>query len=257
MPWHRYVAIGDSSTEGLDDPHPAGGYRGWADRLAERLEASHGGVAYANLAVRGRTADRIRAEQLAPALALDPDLISIVAGVNDMLRPTFDPVRLAEDLEAMLGAGVDAGATVVTITWPDPSRMHPAARLLRRRVAGLNAAIRTASERTGAHVLDLAAEPVATDTRLWSDDRLHASSLGHERIADALAQLLGIDGHDGSWARPLPPVPPPAPRQRIVAEAAWLRDHLAPWVARRVRGHSSGDHVTAKRPTLRPVEPSH
>src|SRR4051794_27659529 len=39
MPFHRYVALGDSFTEGVGDPDPArpNGLRGWADRVAEVL----------------------------------------------------------------------------------------------------------------------------------------------------------------------------------------------------------------------------
>lgn len=72
----RYVAIGDSSTEGLQDPDGNGGYRGWANRLAERVAESQGGLLYANLGVRGKRSREIRAEQLGPALAMNPDLVS-------------------------------------------------------------------------------------------------------------------------------------------------------------------------------------
>jgi lysophospholipase L1-like esterase len=255
--WQRYVAIGDSSTEGIDDPDGRGGYRGWADRLAERLAAAQEGLEYANLAVRGRTTPLIRAEQLEPALALRPDLMTIAAGINDMLRPSFDPAHVCRDLEAMLGAAADAGATVVTVAWPDPSRVHPAARLLRRRVGALNGAVRAAAARSGALLLDLAREPVAGDPRLWSEDRLHANAEGHARIAAALAHLLGVDGSDDTWTRPLADDTPwrAPPHRRVADDLVWARRHLAPWVTRRVRRRSSGDEVAAKRPRLRPVDP--
>ncbi len=48
-----FVAIGDSFTEGLNDPDPGGGFRGWADRVAGALSAQRPGFRYANLAVRG------------------------------------------------------------------------------------------------------------------------------------------------------------------------------------------------------------
>jgi lysophospholipase L1-like esterase len=255
--WQRYVAIGDSSTEGIDDPDGEGGYRGWADRLAERLASAQAGVEYANLAVRGRTTPLIRAEQLEPALALRPDLMTVATGINDMLRPSFDPSHVRRDLEVMLGAATDAGATVVTVAWPDPSQVHPAARLLRRRVVALNHAVRAAAARSGALLLDLAREPVAGDPRLWSEDRLHANAEGHERIAAALAHLLDVDGSDDAWTRPLGDGTRPrrAPHRQVADDLVWARRHLAPWVGRRVRRRSSGDEVTAKRPRLRPVEP--
>lgn len=252
MPWDRYVAIGDSSTEGLDDPDGDGGYRGWADRLAQHLADAQGGIEYANLAVRGRTAAEIREQQLAPALALGPDLATVVAGMNDVLRPAFDPWEVAADVERMQRAFVTAGATVVTFTMPDLTRVVRIARPLRTRVLALNAALRVVSARSGAWLLDLAAHPVAADPRLWSADRLHANALGHDRIARGLATTLGLPASDG-WAEPLPPRPVVTPRETVAAEVAWWREYFGPWILRRVRGISSGDGVRPKRPQPHPI----
>ena len=56
LPWSRFVAIGDSFTEGVGDPEAdsPGGLRGWADRFAEVLAEHNSDLAYANLAVRGK-----------------------------------------------------------------------------------------------------------------------------------------------------------------------------------------------------------
>src|SRR5262249_12816783 len=60
MAWQSFVAVGDSFTEGIDDPHPETGvFRGWADLVAERLAVGEPTFRYANLAVRGRLFDRI------------------------------------------------------------------------------------------------------------------------------------------------------------------------------------------------------
>src|SRR5690349_6410517 len=121
--FHRYLAIGDSTTEGMDDPDGAGGYRGWADRFATYVVRAQPGhpLEYANLAVRGRTTARIRAEQLQPAVDLAPDLAPVVAGMNDILRGSFDVAAVAGDLLAMQEALVGRGATVITFTLPDPA----------------------------------------------------------------------------------------------------------------------------------------
>src|SRR6059058_3660220 len=153
----RYVAIGDSSTEGLDDPDGNGGYRGWADRFASHLNAASPGLLYANLAIRGRLAAQVRAEQLEPALALQPDVATVFAGVNDLLRPGFDPEQVAADVEAMQRALVAAGATVLSFTMPDPSRVLPVAKRLRPRVDAFNAALRAAASRSGARLVDFGA----------------------------------------------------------------------------------------------------
>ncbi|MEU4679219.1 SGNH/GDSL hydrolase family protein [Micromonospora sp. NPDC023737] len=252
--WHRYVAIGDSTTEGLDDPDGSGGYRGWADRFALAVARSQGGLDYANLAIRGRTTARIRAEQLPAALELAPDLATVVAGMNDVLRPSFDVDQVAEDVGAMQQALVEQGAMVLTFTLPDPAPVMPAARPLRGRVSALNEALRKVTASTGATMLDLGAHPVASDPRLWSDDRLHANSAGHERIAAALAHTAGLPGSDDSWSRPLTAAPR-RPREEVIrAELAWTRRHLLPWLARHLRGSSSGEGRVAKRPVPLPVD---
>ena len=252
--YERYVAIGDSTSEGLDDPDGRGGYRGWANRLAERLAELQGRVWYANLAVRGRTTRQIREEQLARAVAMRPDLATCVAGTNDVLRGRFDPSAFRTDLEAMQSALAAAGATVLTFTLPDLAPVMPFARILGERVARLNEAIRDACARSGAILCDLAAYPVASDPRLWSDDRLHANSLGHARIAEALAFHLRLPGATGAWKEPLPDRPEPAPLDLVRAEVAWARNHLLPWIWRHLRGISSGDGRTCKFPELTLVE---
>src|SRR3954468_22071038 len=98
MAFARYVAIGDSSTEGLDDPDGRGGYRGWANRLAARIAAAQSTpLLYANLAIRGRATRAIRDEQLAPALAMKPDLVTLFTGTNDVVRRRFDASEVGRD----------------------------------------------------------------------------------------------------------------------------------------------------------------
>ncbi len=251
----RYVAIGDSSTEGLDDPDGRGGYRGWANRLAERLARAQGSLLYANLGVRGRRTDQILAGQLEPALAMEPDLATLFAGTNDAVARRFDADRVGADVERMQGALIAGGATVLSFTLPDLTPVMPLARLVRHRVAALNDALRAASARTGAILVDIARHPVASDPRLWSDDRLHANAVGHARIATALAQAIGLGGADGDWNAPLPPAPERSLLARVLVELRWTRRHLAPWVWRSLQGRSAGDGIHPKRPALRPVEP--
>jgi lysophospholipase L1-like esterase len=250
----RYVALGDSTTEGLDDPRPDGGFRGWADRLAEQITAVNPGLRYANLAVRGRRIPQVRDEQLAPALALEPDLATVVAGLNDLLHRRYDPIATAGHLEAMLGELRAGGATVMTFTLPDLSSVVPLARIVSGRLAAYNDAIRAIGASSGAIVVDIAAVPVSTDPRLWSPDRLHASPLGHERIAASLAHALGLDGTDRSWSDPLPTASRRPPHALITAEIIWAQRYFTPWLIRKVRGRSSGDGRSAKRPELAPVE---
>lgn len=251
--FERYVAIGDSSTEGLDDPDGRGGLRGWANRLAERIAASQGHLLYANLAVRGRSTRQILEQQLAPAVAMRPDLATLFAGTNDVVSRRFDLAAFAEDFRRMQAALVDGGATVLSFTLPDLAPVMPLARSLAPRVLAMNDAIRSASARSGAVLVDLATFPVASDSRLWSGDRLHANSAGHARIAAALAQALGLPGTDDSWALPLPPLARRSVGRRVRAELSWVRRHLLPWLWQHARGVSSGDGQVPKRPTLQPL----
>ncbi len=250
--YERYVAIGDSQTEGVGDGDDSSGLRGWADRLAARLAEVNPGLLYANLAVRGKLAGEVHAEQLEQALELKPDLATVVAGLNDVLRPKCDVDLVAGHLEAMFASLTAAGVTVGTVTFPNVAKIAPLAKPLVPRVLALNARIRDAAARHGVKVVETFAVDVTTDARIWSSDRLHASPLGHQRIADSMAHALELPGADDSWTHPLP-VLPPADRLTVIrTELRWLTGFLGPWLGRRVRGVSSGTGRTAKRPELTP-----
>ncbi|MBZ9596509.1 SGNH/GDSL hydrolase family protein [Streptomyces erythrochromogenes] len=251
--YRRYVALGDSQTEGLGDGDDTVGLRGFADRFAGHLEAAGPGLQYANLAVRGRLAGQVRAGQLEAALALRPDIATVVAGVNDVLRPRFDAAEVAGHVEAMFAALTAAGTHVATVTFPDLGRVVPLARPLAPRLADLNDRIRDAAARHGVTVAETALPEAVADPRMWTTDRLHASAVGHERIAAALAHAVGLPGSDDTWTHPLPPRPAPAPGAAVAAELRWAAAFLGPWLGRRLRGRSSGDGRTAKRPALLPV----
>jgi lysophospholipase L1-like esterase len=250
MRYERYVAIGDSSTEGLIDPDGRGGFRGWANRLAEHLARAQGRVLYANLGIRGKRTRQIRHEQLPAALAMRPDLVTLFSGTNDVLTRRFDPDALGRDVEAMHRELIGAGATLLTFTLPDLTPLMPIGRLIAPRIRALNEVLRAVARTTGATLVDFAAHPVASDARLWNEDRLHANALGHERIAAALAHALGIPGTDASWNDPLPLLMAPGPGEWLRRELRWTRRHLAPWILRHARGRSSGDPALPKRPAL-------
>jgi lysophospholipase L1-like esterase len=266
MSYLRYVALGDSQTEGLNDGDELSGYRGWADRLAEHLAAVTPEVTYANLAVRGRQARAVRAEQLGPALALRPDLATVMAGMNDLIRPGFDAAAVTAELEAMFAALTGAGARVLTFTFPDITRLMPIARRLRPRLVDFNDRIRAAAARHDVVLVDGFAHPLSVDKRLWSADRIHATTLGHTLIAASAAEALGLPAADATPASTpattpastapatLPTTSPTVPPLATAArELVWLGTYAGPWAVRRLRGRSSGDGRAAKRPDLAPV----
>src|SRR5689334_20154110 len=128
MAYRRFVALGDSTTEGLMDPNPDGTFRGWADRLAERLAQDEPELLYANLAVRGKLARQVVDEQLEAALALQPDLASVLSGLNDMLRRNCSVPTVIERLDVLFGSLRGVGADVLTFTLPDPIPINPIAK---------------------------------------------------------------------------------------------------------------------------------
>ncbi|SDW59914.1 Lysophospholipase L1 [Amycolatopsis xylanica] len=249
--YQRYVALGDSQTEGVGDGDDITGLRGWADRLAERLGDGNPSFQYANLAVRGRLSGEVRAEQLERALALRPDIATVVAGVNDLLRPRFDAGEVAGHLESMFATLTASGARVATVTFPDITRIIPLARPVRARITGLNDRIRVAAARHGVAVAEIALHSAVADRRFWAEDRLHCSPLGHALIADAVAHALSLPGSDDSWTQP--PAALPVPPRTLASELGWAATFLGPWLGRRLRGQSSGDERTAKRPELSPI----
>ncbi len=250
----RYVALGDSSTEGIDDPDGAGGFRGWSQRLAERLHATTSpNLHYANLAIRGLTTEQVRSTQLDAALAMRPDLATVFCGTNDVTAPRFDAARVAADVEHMQSSLASVGATVLSFTLPDLTPLMPLARLIAPRIAVLNRALADASRASGAILVDFAAYAVATDRRLWSDDRIHANSIGHARIADALAHALQLPDSDDAWRHPFATPIADTLVDRCSAEVRWWTCHLAPWLAQSLVGRSSGQGRAAKRPLLAPM----
>src|SRR3954462_12875738 len=246
MSYRRFVALGDSTTEGLMDPLPDGsGFRGWADRLAELLAAVEPDLRYANLAVRGKLAREVREAQLEPALALNPDLVSLLAGLNDMLRRNVDVAAVTSELDGMVARLRDAGADVLLFTLPDPVPINPLAKPATARVARLNDAIREISARRGPFLVELDRHGVSSDRRLWSEDRLHPNAEGHRRIAAAAAHAMGLPDTDLSWTDAFPAAS--APRSRA-PHAVWFGRYFTPWLIRRWRARSSGDGRMAKRP---------
>jgi len=123
-----FVALGDSITLGVGDPirieDPAGGrgrraWRGWAALLADGLCDPMLHVVAGN----GACSSDVEREQLPRALQLRPDIASVVVGVNDTLRPNFDPERIGSAAAHTIGALRAAGADVLTMRLPDPGRM--------------------------------------------------------------------------------------------------------------------------------------
>ncbi|QGK68507.1 SGNH/GDSL hydrolase family protein [Allosaccharopolyspora coralli] len=252
-PWRSLVALGDSFTEGMDDPGPDGGVRGWADRLAERLDAGTSGFRYANLAVRGKLLHQVIEDQVPRAVSAEPDVVALTAGGNDLIRPSGDPDALAAQLDHAVATLRASGAQVLVGTGFDP-RERPVMRRVRGRVGTYNSHVHAIAAHHGCLVLDLWSMPVLQDSRAWSDDRLHLAPEGHRRVALRACEALGVPV-DADWREPLPPGREQTWQVQRAGDLHWVRHHLAPWIGRRLQGRSSGDGRRPKRPDLRELVP--
>lgn len=228
----RFAALGDSASCGVGDPTPDG-LRGWAQILADAIAADHH-VSSAKLAVSGATVADVRRDQLADALDHRPHIASLVVGLNDAMRSTWDPEQIREDLLHMAGELARTGALVITVRFHDHTRViglpGPLAAPMRHRIQVLNEIYDEVHERFGAVRLDLSADPGIYDRDLWAFDRLHPSELGHRRLARAVARLLVAEGLEFE----LPSLTCTSAPLSAIDIARNLALEVAPWLARRI-----------------------
>lgn len=257
----RYVALGDSITEGLCDaaPNRHGSWLGWADRLAGILDGdahlAGQSLEFANLAVRGRRISDVVGDQIPHAVSMQPDLVSVLIGGNDLMSPSADPDALAAELETGVRALRAAGSSVLLANLFDPQFaffLKP----FRGRAAVFNANIWSIARDHQATVLDVWGVREFREAGMWASDRVHLSSRGHRVLASLAAHTLGV---------PYAETAPLAGEARSIAESApdpapdeipfrtWLRVYAIPWAGRRLRHISAGDGMDPKHPVPRPV----
>ncbi|MEU2183986.1 SGNH/GDSL hydrolase family protein [Streptomyces thermolilacinus] len=244
-----FVAVGDSFTEGMSDLLPDGSYRGWADLLAGRLAALTPGFRYANLAVRGKLIGQIVDEQVERAAEMGADVVTLVGGLNDTLRPACDMGRVRARLDEAVERLAPSCKRLVLMR--SPGRRGPVMERFRPRMEELFAHIDGLASRHDAVVVDLYGAHVLGDPRLWDVDRLHLTAEGHRRVAEAVWQALGLEAQE-DWRAPLPPEVRGPWVERRLSDLRFARKHLGPWIGRRLTGRSSGDGRPAKRPELLP-----
>lgn len=239
----RFVAIGDSFSEGVGDVLPDGGERGWADIAAQGWADALGHpIEYANLAIRGKLAWPIVEQQLEPALALRPTHLSFNGGGNDMLRPRADLERIADAFSHVLRRCDEEGVTMILLSGANPSGQLPMGPLVQRRGDQLSEAVlrRVAGRDDVVRALNWPDRELAQPA-YWSEDRLHMNAFGHHRVAARVLDALGLEPPEEWWA----------PRERGGAGPsgiAYYRQFVGPWVRRRVTRTSSGDGRAAKFP---------
>lgn len=244
--WTRFVALGDSVTEGLGDTSrmPKGEYLGWAARLAMLLSKRNGvdGMQFMNLAVRSRRVKDMR-KQVDRALEMNPDLVSLLVGANDLVLARVDVGALASELETQVMRLRAAGIDVLLGTPFLPRRR--AARVVAGRFAGFNSHIRKIALRHDCMLIDIDTIPEIGDLDMWAEDRVHLLSAGHRLLAYRAAEVLGVP-HAATLGSLEHALHSDGDDTSTTSEIAWLRDYALPWMWRRVRGRTAGDGIGPK-----------
>jgi lysophospholipase L1-like esterase len=248
----RYVAIGDSFTEGVGDEQPDGAVRGWADLVAAGLAAATGtAVHYANLAIRGRLMAPIVTKQLPAALSMNPapTLMTLNGGGNDMLRPRADVRRLVALTRQAVEQCAAAGVRLVLLSGADPSGQLPFGRTIHRRAEELTVGVAELAATHNVEFVDCFHDVEIRRPGYWSADRLHLNARGHQRVAGLVLAALGF----GECPKP---GATDHPTRGILAEAKYYWEHVRPWVGRRLRGESSGDKLAGKHRDWSVIQPT-
>jgi lysophospholipase L1-like esterase len=247
----RFIALGDSYTEGMCDEKIHGQYRGWADRVADVMATAHPDFTYANLAIRGKLVQQVIDEQIAPALdqVTGPEtLISFHAGANDVIRPGYKAeIVLAQYADAVRRIA-SSGATVLLFTVLERTgNTGRSAKMWEERFSAFNKNVRAVALEVGAIIADANEEPAFSDRRFLAFDRLHLNAIGHDRVAQAVQEILDLP-FDSAWREPLPPAKPEPKILRALVTTLWFVTFALPWMWRRARGKSSGDGRSCKYP---------
>jgi len=250
---NKFIALGDSLTEGLSDKYPDRTYRGWADRVADELSLVDTNFLYANFAVRGKLLEQVIADQVSVALPFitgNDTVVSFHAGANNILRPKLDVKRVIADYQSAVIRITDTGAKVLVFTVREVANPKTKAELYwNERFGPFNANVREIASKTGAILLDANSHEVFGDPRMLAKDRLHLSQEGHRRVAQGVLKALGMP-HDINYTQAMGPHKQTPAVLRGIGTVAWGVAFLVPWAIRRLSGKSSGDGRVAKYPVL-------
>ncbi|MEY2798537.1 MAG: hypothetical protein RIS22_803 [Actinomycetota bacterium] len=245
----RFIALGDSFTEGMQDEKVNNQYRGWADRVAEALASQTPGFTYLNLAVRGKLVGQVIDDQIPAALRWiegPSTLVSFHAGANDLLRPSYDPnvvlPRYREAIKVLAATGCQLMVFTAIERVAKSGKMQA---LWEERFSAFNKNVREMAAQYNAIVLEATNDPDIGSRRFLDKDRLHLNPAGHYRVAQGVLQKIG-GPHDPHWREDLPPLPQRSFFAKVYDDVRWVLTFLIPWMSRRIRGVSSGDGRSPK-----------
>lgn len=225
--------------------HLPNGVRGWADRVAEKLAKAEPGWYYANLAIRSKRLRQIVSEQLEPALAMKPTLVTLYAGGNDILDFGTDMDQLLAEYEGLVSRLAGTGATLVLFTGYDV-RVSAVLEPFRRRNFIYNARVREIASRYGAVLLDYWCLDAYHDQRMWDVDRLHMSKAGHKYMAAQVLDHLGVP--HSFTPKDWDPPAKPGLREWAAGQRQWIGDWVLPLFRRKLQGVTLGDSLSPRWP---------
>ena len=245
----RFIALGDSMTEGMCDEIVDGQYRGWADRVADTLAKENPNFTYVNLAIRGKLLHQVIDDQIPDAskYVIGPEtLVSFHAGANDVLRPNYQAEIAFAKYEKGISDLTKTGATVIVFTVIDRVEGNgKTAQLWHERFSAFNVNVRQVANKYGAIIIESDSAKWMADLRFLARDRLHLNSDGHWRLSQAVLENLGKES-DPKWKIPLDPATAKSRLRKNLENIIWIIIFVLPWIWRRVRGRSSGDGRSAK-----------
>ena len=245
----RFIALGDSFTEGMQDEKVNDQYRGWADRVAQALASQTPGFTYLNLAVRGKLVGQVIDDQIPVALKWiegPRTLVSFHAGANDLLRPSYDPnvvlPRYREAIKVLAATGCQLMVFTAIERVAKSGKMQE---IWEERFSAFNKNVREMAAQYNCIVLEATNDPDIGSRRFLNKDRLHLNPAGHHRVAQGVLQKIG-GPHDPNWREDLPPLPRRSLFAKVYDDVRWFVTFLIPWMSRRIRGVSSGDGRSPK-----------
>ena len=245
----RFIALGDSFTEGMQDEKIGDQYRGWADRVAQALASEVSNFSYLNLAVRGKLVGQVIEDQVPVALEFieGPNtLVSFHAGANDLLRPNYDAKSVLPKYQEAVRHLASTGCQIMVFTAIERvAKSGKMQEIWEQRFSTFNKIVRDTAAEVGAIVIEATADPEIGSRRFLDKDRLHLNPLGHHRVAQGVLQKIG-GPHDPNWRQDLPPLPKRSFLAKIYDDLRWFITFLIPWMSRRIRGVSSGDGRSPK-----------
>ncbi len=194
--WKRFVAIGDSFTEGIGDEVEGIVLKSWVDHFVQLCVND---IEYANFAKRGLVTKEIRSQQLEKALTFKPDLVSLIAGANDVLKGRWNLQTYKNDMEFMIDKLSKTGADIMIANLPDFTVRLPLASEKtsnKEQLLEANEVILSLSREYKLHHVDFWNHHVVNENTLWSKDFIHPNSKGYVKVAELIFNSLPV--HDSS-----------------------------------------------------------